>query len=62
MKSVAIIIALAMSAATPIAFAGVAPNSAASAAAQSGARVAPAKSNPQSESQGDNSGQSDTAK
>jgi hypothetical protein len=60
MKATAIVIALAMAASSPIAFAGVAPNSAASAAAQSGAKVAaPAKNSSQDDKSG---GEADTKK
>jgi len=60
MKATTIVIALAMTAATQAAFAGVAPSTAASAAAQSGAKIAPVKSNPASETKGNAGSQSGT--
>ena len=62
MKITAIVMALAFVAASPVAVAGVTPNSAASAASQSGAKVAPAKSNSKTDNSAGGSGQTETAK
>ncbi len=62
MKVFALAAALLMAVGTHTAFAGVTPNTAASAAARSGAKIAPVKSDTQSETNGSSAGQSDTAK
>lgn len=62
MKVTAIITAFAFVALSSAAVAGVTPNSAASAAAQSGAKVAPAKSDSKTDNSAGSSGQTDTTK
>ncbi len=62
MKAVALAAALLMAIGTHTAFAGVTPNTAASAGAKSGAKIAPTKTEADSKAQGSSTGQSDTAK
>lgn len=62
MKTFALAAALLMAVGTHTAFAGVAPNTAATAAAGSGAKIAPAKSDAQGEAKGSSAGQSGTTK
>ncbi len=62
MKATVIAAALAFAAATSMAYAGVTPNAAASAASQSGAKIAPAKNNAQSQNSGETAGEASTAK
>ncbi len=62
MKAVSLIAALLLAVGTHTAFAGVTPNTAASAAAKSGARIAPTKTETESKTQGGASTQSNTAK
>ena len=62
MKAISLMAALLLAVGTHTAFAGVTPNTAAGAAAKSGARIAPAKTETESKTQGSSSTQSDTAK
>ncbi len=62
MKAIALAAAFLVAIASHTAFAGVTPNTAASAAAKSGARIAPTKTETDNKAQGDSAGQSDTAK
>lgn len=62
MKLIAIALALVFAATSSIAVAGVTPNSAASAAAQSGAKVAAPKSNTPTQTSGDAASETSTTK